>query len=417
MKDTGYKTQKQQLRRLTKAQFSALLLLCRLSKNLYNVALYSIRQYFFAEGKFLRYESNYHAVKDNENYQALNTDIAQQTMKVVDRSFRSFFNLIKKAQAGEYRFQNIGLPKYLDKDGYFSLIMPRIRLKDGKWKVPMSREFKKEHGEIEIAFPPNLDPDTIKEVRIHPKYDGRFFEVEYVYEAIEEAVSVDTKVAMGIDLGLDNLATCVITDGASFIIDGKSLKSINHQYNKRVAHLSAIVKRQEMDAYTNLQCRLTIQRNNRVRDYMNKTARYIIDYCIEHGIGTLVVGYNPDWKRSINIGKRNNQNFVQIPHADLRHKLQGLCQRYGLQYVEQEESYTSKASFLDNDEIPNWSGESQEYEFSGRRVHRGLYKSADGSLINADCNGAANILRKSKQKAKSRLYTGALASPSRVRVT
>ena len=416
MKDAVYKTQQQQLRRLTKAQFSTLLLLCRLSKNLYNVALYSIRQYFFAQRKFLRYESNYHAVKVNENYQALNTDIAQQTMKVADRSFRSFFNLIKKAPAGEYRFQNLGLPNYLDKDGYFSLIMPRIRLKDGKWKVPMSHEFKKEHGQIEIAFPPNLDPDTIKEIRIHPKYDGRFFEVEYVYQAIQEAVGVDTKVAMGIDLGLDNLATCVITDGASFIIDGKSLKSINHQYNKRVAHLSAIAKRQEMDAYTNLQCRLTIQRNNRVRDYINKAARYIIDYCLEHGIGTLVVGYNPDWKRSINIGKRNNQNFVQIPHAGLRHKLQGLYQRDGIQYAEQEESYTSKASFLDNDEIPNWSGESKEYEFSGHRVHRGLYKSADGWLINADCNGAANILRKSKQKANSRLCRGALASPSRVRV-
>ena len=162
----------------------------------------------------------------------------------------------------------------------------------------MYRISKKAHGEIEIAFPPNLDPDTISEVRIHPKYEGRFFEIEYVYEAIEEAVSVDTKVAMGIDLGLDNLATCVTTDGASFIIDEKSLKSINHQYNKRVAHLSAIVKRQEMDAYTNLQCRLTIQRNNRVRDYMNKTARYIIDYCIEHGIGTFEPGTQGEHKIS-----------------------------------------------------------------------------------------------------------------------
>ena len=156
------------------------------------MALHPIRQYFFAQRKFLRYESNDHAVKDNQNYQALNTDIAQQTMKVADRSFRSFFNLIKKAPAGEYRFQNLGLPNYLDKDGYFSLIMPRIRLKDGKWKVSMSPEFKKEHVQIEIAVPPKLDPDTIKEVRIHPKYDGRFFEVEYVYQAIEEAVSVNT---------------------------------------------------------------------------------------------------------------------------------------------------------------------------------------------------------------------------------
>ncbi len=417
MKGIIYKTQKQQLRRLTKSQFSALLLLCRLSKNLYNVALYSIRQYFFAERKFLRYESNYHAVKDNENYQDLNTDIAQQTMKVVDRSFRSFFSLVKKAKKEEYKFSNIGLPKYLDKDGYFSLIMPRIKVKDGKWKVPMSRAFNKEHGEIVIGFPPNLDPTTIKEVRIHPKYDGRFFEAEYVYEGIEETANVNVEAAMGIDLGLDNLATCVITDGASFIIDGKPLKSINHQYNKRIAHLSCIRHQQGIDRYTHRQIRLTIGRNNRVRDYMNKAARYIVDSCIKRGIGTLVVGYNPDWKRSINIGKRNNQNFVQIPHASLRQKLSGLCERYGIQYVEQEESYTSKASFPDKDEIPKWSGESKAYDFSGRRVHRGIYKSADGSLINADCNGAANILVKSKQKAFSQLCMGALASPLRKRLT
>ena len=140
-----------------------------------------------------------------------------------------------------------------------------------------------------------------------------------------------------------------------------------------------------MNVRLTLQCRLTIRRHNRVRDYINKAARHIIDYCIEHGIGTLVVGHNPDWKQSINIGQRNHQNFVLIPHVGLRHKLKRLYQRYGIQYTEQEEPYTSKASFLDNDEIPNWLGESKEYEVSDHRVHRRLYKNADGGLINADC--------------------------------
>jgi putative transposase len=189
-----------------------------------------------------------------------------------------------------------------------------------------------------------------------------------------------------------------------------------YKYNKRIAYLSKIRQRQHIDCYTRLQCRLTIRRNNQILDYMNKASRYIINYCIDNQIGTLVVGYNPDWKRSINIGKRNNQNFVAIPHANLRQKLEGLCTRYRIQYVEQEESYTSQASFLDDDEIPVWSGESKDYKFSGCRAHRGLYKSAKGLLTNADCNGAANILRKSKQKALSRLYTGDLASPLRVRL-
>ncbi|MBI1930658.1 IS200/IS605 family element transposase accessory protein TnpB [Candidatus Poribacteria bacterium] len=415
MEAKTYRTQKNQIRGLKKSEYIALRALCRLSKNLYNVALYSVRQYYIAEKKFLRYESNYHACKENENYKLLNTDIAQQTMKVVDRSFHSFFGLMKKD--GEYRYQNIRLPNYLPKDGFFLLIIPRPRIKDGYLDVSMSRAFRLEYGDIKIPFPKRLEGKNIKEVRIHPRFDARFFEIEFVYEDTKEPQVVDSERAMAIDLGLDNLATCVTTDGASFIVDGKYLKSINHQYNKRMAHLNSIRPHQGNDKYTALQCRLTIQRNSRIRDYMNKAARHIIDFCVEHHIGTLAVGYNPDWKRHINIGKRNNQNFVAIPHGALRLKMKNLCARYGIRYFEQEESYTSKASFLDNDILPEWSGESKEYAFSGRRVHRGLYVSKSGVKLNADVNGACNLLRKSKQKVNlDRLCTGDLASPLRVRL-
>jgi len=413
----NYQTQKNQIRGLAKKEYTALRALCRLSKNLYNVALYSIRQYYFIEKKFLRYESNYHACKENENYRLLPTDIAQQTMKVVDRNFRSFFALMKKARKGEYHFQNIRLPKYLNKEGYFSLIMPRIKVKDGYFSLPMSHEFKRQYGEVKIPFPKRLENENIKEVRIHPRFDARFFEVEFVYESLPILMKVNKEKCLAIDFGLDNLTTCISTDGASFIVDGRKLKSINHWYNKRMAQLSSIRQHQNIDQYTALQCRLTIRRNNQIRDYMNKTARHIINFCIDNHIGTLVIGYNPDWKRTINIGKVNNQNFVQIPHGTLRLKIQSLCERYGIDYIEQEESYTSKASFLDGDEIPTWTGEQKNYKFSGQRVHRGLYQTADGRKINADINGAANILRKSKQKFDfEQLYKGALASPLRIRL-
>src|SRR4028118_2284563 len=133
-----YLTQKNQIRHLNQAEFLALRELCRLSKNLYNVGLYTVRQYFFQEGKHLRCESNYHQCKVNENYQLLNTDISQQTLKVVDRSFRSFFNLIKAAKNRLYRFEQIRLPKYLPKEGYFPLILPRIKVKDRRFEIPMS---------------------------------------------------------------------------------------------------------------------------------------------------------------------------------------------------------------------------------------------------------------------------------------
>ena len=174
-----YLTQKNQIRNLNKAEFLALRELCRLSKNLYNVGLYTVRQYYFQEHKHLRYESAYHLCKDNENYRLLNTDIAQQTLKVVDRTFHSFYGLISAAKAGSYQ-QKVRLPHYLPKESYFVLIIPRIKVKDGRFNVPMSNAFKKHLGAVSLPFPDKLDPKDVKEVRIHPKYNARFFEVEFV---------------------------------------------------------------------------------------------------------------------------------------------------------------------------------------------------------------------------------------------
>jgi transposase len=245
-----FKTQKNQIRGLSKAEYKALQEMCRLSKNLYNVGLYSIRQFFFTEKKFLRYESNYHECKTNENYQLLNTDIAQQTLKVVDRSFRSFFNLIKKAQSCHYQFNQISLPRYLKKEGYFSLIIPRIKVKSGYFQVPMSREFKAKYGSVKIPFPQRLLGKDLKEVRIHPKYNCQFFEVEFITSEEPETVQFKSNNALAVDLGLNNLATCVSTNGASFIIDGKKLKSYNQWYNKVNAKLQSIKDKQGIKGIT-----------------------------------------------------------------------------------------------------------------------------------------------------------------------
>lgn len=414
-----YLTQKCQIRDLNKQEFLALRELCHLSKNLYNVGLYSVRQFFFAEQRYLRYESNYHYCKGNENYKLLNTDIAQQTLKVVDRSFRSFFNLIKAAHCGLYRFEQIRLPGYLPLDGYFPLIMPRIKVKDGSFEIPMSNEFRKQFGSVRIPFPERLIGKRLKEVRILPKYKARFFEVEYIVEAEPEPQPVDPNNQIAIDLGLNNLATCVSTTGASFIVDGKPLKSFNQWFNKENARLQSIKDLQGVKGVTERQARLTINRNNRVRDYLNKTARYIIDWCIEHKVGTVIVGVNPGMKQEINIGSRNNQNFVQIPHWSLRNKLKSLCERYGLNYLEQEESYTSKASFVDEDDIPTYNPDNPlVYKFSGKRIKRGLYRSRDGHLISADANGAANIGRKcSLNGFNLERVVAVLAQPLRVKIS
>jgi len=416
-----YLVQSNVIRGLTKEQYKTLAEMCIYANNLYNVALYNIRQYYFENKKFLTYENNYHVCKENENYSLLQAGVAQQTLKVADRSFKSFFNLLKKCKTGDYRYHDVKIPHYRKKGEMFNLIMSlnAISINDGYFQVPMSRAFRKLHDcEIKIPFPERLSGKTIKEVRILPVRNGKYFKVQYVYEQEPEFADVDVNNAMSIDVGVNNLASCVSTIGTAFIMDGRKLKSINQGWNKEKAKLQSIADKQNIKI-TERMVRITEKRNNRVKDIMRKSARYIINHCVDNHIGTLIVGYSPDFKRNANIGKRNNQTFTNISFGDFRQQIQCLCERYGIQYTEQEESYTSKASFLDYDPIPEYKPE-QPYtgSFSGKRIYRGLYRSQKGTIINADLNGAANILRKCKQNFNfERLNSGLLASPLRIRLS
>ena len=410
------------IRHLSKEQYQTLRELCQLSNNLYNVALYNIRQYFFNQKLFLTYESNYHECKDNENYTMLQAGVAQQTLKVADRSFKSFFNLLKKCKTGDYRYHDVKIPHYRKKGGYFNLILSTnaISVKNGYFKLPISREYRKAHPNMEdilIPYPDRLNDAELKEVRICPYDNGRYFKIQYVYHWYKEEINVNPANIMAIDLGVENLATCTSNVGTPFIMDGRKLKSINQYWNKEKARLQSIAMKQGQRTTHRIN-HITAKRNNQVKDIIKKSARYIINNCIEHQIGTLIVGYNKDFKRSVNIGKVNNQNFVQIPLGDFRQQLEFLCWTYSIEYIEQEEGYTSKSSFIDNDILPEYKAE-QPYlgRFSGKRIYRGLYQSADGTVINADVNGSANIGRKCKQNFTiEELSSGLLTSPKRIRV-
>ncbi|WCK57413.1 transposase (plasmid) [Aneurinibacillus sp. Ricciae_BoGa-3] len=399
IKNVLFGVQRQQLKHLSKTEYLSLRELCRLSKNMYNVALYQVRQYYFAEKKYLSYESNYHLCKDNENYQFLNSNSAQQILKVVDRNFASFFALIEKAKKGEYQFKDIKLPNYLPKDGYFTLIFSEFNTKNDNFQVPMSPAFRKQYGKVVFDLPSNLKEKRIKEVRILPKSNARYFEVQYVYEVDVIQNENQSNRVLAIDLGVDNLATCVTNQGDSYIIDGKRLKSYNQWANKENARLQAIKDKQGIKGTTKAQQRLWNKRNHQVRDYINKTSRTILNYCLEHGIGQVIIGYNPTWQKNSHLGKTNNQNFAQIPLGDIRTKLEWLCKQHNIHYIEQEESYTSKASFFDHDSIPVYKPfDKTHYTFIGNRIQRGLYQCNDGFLVNADVNGAFNIMRKAKIK-------------------
>ena len=412
-----YLTLKQQVKHLSKKEFRNLKYLCHIAKNLKNQAIYNVRQHYFNNKKYLSYSENYKILKNSENYKKLNSNMAQQILKEVDESFKSFFALLKLAKKGQYNGK-IKLPNYLDKDGFTTLVIGFVRLKDDMLIVPYSNSFKKTHQEVKIKLPSVLKDKKIKEIRIIPKQHSRYFEIQYIYEVEEVQRELNKENVLGIDLGIDNLCTCVTNTGASFIIDGRKLKSINQYYNKINAKLQSIKDKQKIERTTLRQKRITRKRNNRINDYLSKAARTIVNYCLNNDIGKLVLGYNEDFQRNSNIGSINNQNFVNIPYGKLRDKLIYLCKLYGIEFKLQEESYTSKASFFDGDEIPIYDKENlQEYVFSGKRIKRGLYQTSTGKLINADCNGALNILRKSKVVDLSVLYNrGELNTPKRIRV-
>ena len=406
--------------KLSRSDYDALLELCHYAKNLFNEGIYNCRQYYFKEGEYLNYEKNYHLLKTSENYKMLNSNMAQQILKEVDGSFQAFFGLLKLAKKGRYSYRDIRLPQYLKKEGYFTLVIGFIRLKGNKLLIPMSNSFRKTHKKIEITIPPILLEKKVKEIRIIPKSDGRFFELQYTYEAgLDIREELDLNKALSIDVGINNLATCVTSVGHSFILDGKKLKSINQWYNKNNSRLQSIKDKQHISVKTKQQSSIERKRNNRINDYISKTARYIINYCLNNNIGNIVIGYNPTLQKDSNIGRINNQNFANIPFGKLKDKLTYLCEYYGINLIKQEESYTSKASFFEKDEIPVYNNDNpKEYVFSGIRVKRGLYQTSKGILINADINGALNILKKSSVVSLTALYSrGQVDSPLRIRLT
>ncbi len=404
--------------RLTKKQFRIVDSLCLASKNLYNYGMYMTRQYYFKNDKFLPYESNYHYCKDNENYKTMFSSTGQQTLKVVDRSFKSFFGLLRARKDGNYNC-TISIPHYLPKNGRFPLIYQMFAVHGNTVTLGMSVGYKKQYDltgkELTFKIPPYIVPSSLKEIRVIPVHGGKTYKIEYVYNVEPEQNNLEDMEYLSIDLGLDNFATFVNSvDGAAAIIDGKHIKSLNRFYNKEMSRLQSAKDKQGMKkVFTRKQSRLTIKRNNQLNEFLNRAVCHIVNVCLEKHIGNVAVGGLTEIKHEINHGHVNNQNFVGIPYFMFRRKLKGKCERYGIIYHEVDEAYTSRTDALAFDEIKE-----QPYGKS-RRIERGLYKSITGVAINADVNGALNILRKvaSKSAAKRIAGSGLVNRPARIRLS
>ena len=399
--------------------------MCHLSKNVYNESVYNIRQHYFAEGSYLRYEANFYQMRTSVNYIRLGSNISQQSMRAADQSFKSFFALLKKTKQGIYANWKVNLPHYLPKDALYPIVFVHVTrdyVKDGKFQVPVSRSLRKDYPEIKLMLnlPEYLRNKKLHQIQIIPRCRGKHFEARYTFddEDIKHPQSDPTK-ALSIDLGIDNFATCATSDGRSFIIDGRNIKSINQWYNKQLSRLSRIKDHQKIQSQTAKQYALATKRDRRVQDYIYCSAKYIVRYCIANQIGNIVVGYNDGFQNSTKLGKVNNQRFVMLPYGKFKSRLRYLCNLYGITYVEQEESYTSKANFWGQDDIPVWNPlNPKQRAFTGKRIHRGLYRTNDGQLLNADVNGALNILRKSNVVSLEGLYSrGEVDTPIRIRLS
>jgi len=384
------------------------------SKNLYNAALYEIRQSYIHHGKYLNYNEIQRRMQSHEAYKALPAKVSQQVLKQLDDAWTSFFEVCDAYKENPSKFTGRPkLPKYKDKAKgrnilvYTVQALSRPAMRDGL--IRPSR----------LAITIETEHTVVDHVRIVPR--NRYYVVEIVYTKKPVQAEVDPSFCVGIDLGVTNLAA-IAANREGFVprlVNGRLLKAWNQWYNKRMKALRKKLPKHDRERETKQMERITNTRNRRVHQYLHTVSKRIIDFLVQQGVGTIIIGKNPLWKQEVNNGRRNNQNFVSIPHARFIEMLVYKAHLVGIQVEVQEESYTSKASFLDLDPIPVYNAaRAEDPTFSGRRVKRGLYHASDGRCINADVNSAYNIVRKRRPDAFSEAkgVVGYVVHPSRLAV-
>lgn len=373
------------------------------SKNLYNLANYQMRQHFFDTGRVLSMKKLYAAVKESDAYCGLPRKVSNWVLKTLKKNWTGYFKAKKEWEKNPDKFTGKPqIPKYKDKETGRNVLYYEQGAISRKKEV-------KENGIVKLSGLTLLVHTKRAKydlVRIVPQ--KTHYVVEIVYTEPEQQADVNSSWIAGCDIGLNNLAA-ITSNKPGFVpllVNGRPLKSINQFYNKRKAHLQSELDDPKYGTSHRIE-RLTDTRNRRVDQMLHTQSRRIVDLLIKEQIGTLAIGKNDGWKQEINIGQRNNQNFVSIPHARFIDMLTYKAQLVGIQVVITEESYTSKCSFLDLEPILKHD------QYVGQRVHRGLFRASHGRLINADVNGAYNIIRKVSPNAFADGVEGVAVRPKR----
>jgi len=358
--------------------------LCFLSKNLYNYSVYKIREHFKKTGKFMYYnkiEKELRTTK-NENYIILPNNSSQQILLVIDRNFRSFFQALRRWKRNKTNFTGCPKPpKFKHKTKGRNLVIftiNQVKLKDGFIKFPKKTNLK----------PLKTKVDNINQVRIIPQTSCYVIEVVYEKEEIKHE-NLNEHLYLGIDLGINNIVSMISNQPGlkPILINGQIIKSYNQYFNKTKAKIQSNLEKNHKRKTSNKLNRLQLKRNNKIDFYLHHVSKFIVEYCTTNDIGNIIIGKNDGWKQNINIGKVNNQKFVSIPYEKLIQQIEYKSKLNGIKIISHEESYTSKCSSLDIEEVKKHD------KYIGKRIYRGLFKYSKG-LINADTNAALNILRK-----------------------
>ena len=350
-------------------------------KNLYNKANYTIRQEFIDNGRYINIYDMFNSFKYIEEYKCLPTRVSRKVLSILDQNWKSFFALIKDWKSNKSKYKGKpNLPKYLPKNGKFNACFIDCGiLKPTKKKLGIGL------SSLSLRIKTKQEYKKIKEVNINPLKSGKY-KINIIYKHEEKPLKPNNNKYCSIDLGLNNLMTLTSNETTPVIVNGRPLKSINQYYNKlKAKYQSELPKNIFNSKKIN---KLTEKRNNKINDYLHKSSKYLIDFCLKNDLNTIIIGYNEGWKHELNIGKKNNQNFVGIPFQRLVTMVEYKCKMSGINLVLKEESYTSKCSSIDLEDV-------KKHEvYQGSRIKRGLFKSKEGKIINADVNGSLNILRK-----------------------
>lgn len=358
--------------------------LCFKSKNLYNYANYILRQEFLNNRNYIKCFDLQKILQPHETYKGLGSQASQKTLQLLDKSWKSFFVTIKDWSKNPSKYLGKPkLPKYKKKNGRYIVMLKNIQVMIKNKYIYFAWKPLKNFNNI---FKTNIEGRLIQ-LRFIPK--NNIYIMELIYETIIPDNVSKIENICGIDIGLNNFATLTNNIGLKpIVINGKPLKSINQYYNKKLAYYKSILKKTNNKNWSSRLDTLSIKRFNKLKNYIHNSSKYIIDYCIENNIDTIVIGHNKKWKQESNLYKRINQNFVQIPYNMLIKQLQYKAENVGINIFITEESYTSGTSFIDNEEPI------KENYNKKRRIFRGLFISNKGIKINSDVNGAYQIIKK-----------------------